>query len=82
MMCVGVWCALQMSSSAGMFREIHIPAERVRALCDYGCKITVDHNIPARRYFRSGLEMIRMANVYYDEKDFESAFVLYSKFIT
>ena len=68
--------------AAPMFAEIHDPAARVRKLCQYGCEVEVDANIPAKRYFRSGLEMIRMANVYNDEKNYESAFVLYSKFIT
>ncbi len=65
-----------------MFSEIRDPQERVRAICMYGCKVEVDPKIPPRRYFRSGLEMIRMANVYYDEKNYESAYILYSKFIT
>lgn len=66
----------------GMFTEIHDPRDRVRALCNYGCEVDVDLSIPPRRYYRSGLEMIRMANVYMDEGNLESAFVLYSKFIT
>ena len=70
------------SANPNMFSNIHDPGARVRALCEYGCQVTVDPSIPPKRYFRSGLEMIRMANVYYDEGDYESAFVLYSKFIT
>jgi STAM-binding protein len=65
-----------------MFDDIRDPSARVRALCQYGCQVVVDPSIPPKRYFRSGLEMIRMANVYCDEGDLESAFVLYSKFIT
>lgn len=57
-------------------------AERVRALCHYGCQVEVDPSIPPRRYFRSGLEMIRMANIYYEEGNIDNAFILYSKFIT
>lgn len=34
------------------------------------------------RYYRSGLEMVRMANVYYDEGNLESAYCLYLKFMT
>ncbi|VEN60022.1 unnamed protein product [Callosobruchus maculatus] len=34
------------------------------------------------RYYRSGIEMIRMANVYYDEGSLENAYVLYIKFMT
>ena len=48
----------------------------------YGCQVEVDSCIPPRRYFRSGMEMIRMANVYYDEREYEKAYILYSKFIT
>ncbi len=65
-----------------MFANIRDPSEKVRALCQYGSGVEIDPTIPAKRYFRSGLEMIRMANVYYDEGDWESAFILYSKYIT
>ncbi|XP_002741913.1 STAM-binding protein-like A [Saccoglossus kowalevskii] len=60
----------------------HDPGERVRALFNAGSKVEVDSNIPVKRYFRSGIEIIRMANVYYEEGELESAFILYSKFIT
>ncbi|XP_064618537.1 STAM-binding protein-like A isoform X2 [Lineus longissimus] len=69
-------------SDQSYFSEIHDPAARVRALCDYGCKVDVDPSIPPKRYFRSGLEMIRMANVYAEEGNYESAFILYSKYIS
>ncbi|XP_070545219.1 STAM-binding protein-like [Ptychodera flava] len=62
--------------------EAHDPGARVRALCNVGSSVDIDANIPAKRYFRSGLEIIRMANVYYDEGELESAFILYSKFIS
>ena len=65
-----------------MFDDIRDPGERVRAVCMYGCQVEVDPCIPPRRYFRSGMEMIRMANVYYDEREYEKAYILYSKFIT
>ncbi|XP_072165425.1 STAM-binding protein-like A [Diadema setosum] len=58
------------------------PSQRVRLLAEHGSAITVDHAVPIRRYFRSGQEMIRMANVYYEENNWESAFVLYSKYMT
>ena len=66
---------------AGAFAHIHDPAARVRAICEYGCDVEVDPSIPPKRYYRSGLEMVRMANVYYEEGDLEKAFILYSKFI-
>ncbi|KAM8923904.1 AMSH-like protease [Pelodytes ibericus] len=58
------------------------PEERVRALSKLGCNITINDDITPRRYFRSGVEMERMASVYLDEGNLENAFVLYNKFIT
>lgn len=34
------------------------------------------------RYYRSGLEMVRMANVYLAEGSLENAYILYMKFMT
>ncbi|XP_032168502.1 AMSH-like protease isoform X3 [Mustela erminea] len=58
------------------------PEERVRALSKLGCNITITEDITPRRYFRSGVEMERMASVYLEEGNLENAFVLYNKFIT
>ncbi|KAG8135385.1 hypothetical protein E2320_008407 [Naja naja] len=58
------------------------PEERVRALSKLGCNITINEDITPRRYFRSGVEMERMASVYLQEGNLENAFVLYNKFIT
>ncbi|XP_067857492.1 STAM-binding protein-like [Heptranchias perlo] len=58
------------------------PEERVRALTKKGSCVNVNDDVPLRRYFRSGVEMIRMASVYVDEANLESAFVLYNKYIT
>ncbi|XP_074527418.1 STAM-binding protein-like A [Halichoeres trimaculatus] len=58
------------------------PEERVRALTKKGSTVEVNDDIPPRRYFRSGMEMIRMANVYTEEGNIEHAFVLYNKYIT
>ncbi|VFV27245.1 Hypothetical predicted protein [Lynx pardinus] len=58
------------------------PEERVRALSKLGCNITITEDITPRRYFRSGVEMERMASVYMEEGNLENAFVLYNKFIT
>ncbi|XP_070466842.1 AMSH-like protease isoform X4 [Equus przewalskii] len=58
------------------------PEERVRALSKLGCNITISEDITPRRYFRSGVEMERMASVYLQEGNLENAFVLYNKFIT
>ena len=34
------------------------------------------------RYFRSGAEMLRMADVYYAESQHENAYVLYMKYLS
>lgn len=58
------------------------PSERIKKLASYSDTFEVDPSIPARRYYRSGLEMVRMANVYLDEGNLECAYVLYVKFMT
>ncbi|XP_030638053.1 STAM binding protein b [Chanos chanos] len=58
------------------------PEERVRALTKLGSTVDMNEDVPARRYFRSGMEMIRMAHVYAEEGNTEHAFVLYNKYIT
>lgn len=58
------------------------PEERVRLLTKLGSSVEVSEDVPPRRYFRSGMEMIRMASVYADEGNTEYAFILYNKYIT
>ncbi|XP_013200282.2 STAM-binding protein-like A [Amyelois transitella] len=58
------------------------PGVRVKQLANYGTMVEVDTNVPPRRYFRSGLEMVRMANVYLAEGSLENAYILYMKFMT
>ncbi|NXJ90556.1 STALP protease, partial [Corythaixoides concolor] len=58
------------------------PEERVRVLSKLGSNITINEDITPRRYFRSGVEMERMASVYMEEGNLENAFVFYNKFIT
>ncbi|XDV48383.1 hypothetical protein PO909_017803 [Leuciscus waleckii] len=58
------------------------PEERVRALTKKGSSVDMNEAVPVRRYFRSGMEMIRMAHVYGEEGNTEHAFVLYNKYIT
>lgn len=59
-----------------------LPEERVRALTKKGSSVEVNDDVPPRRYFRSGMEMIRMASIYTEEGNIEHAFVLYNKYIT
>lgn len=59
------------------------PSARVRMLAEMSAdKIHVDGSIPIKRYLRSGKEMIKMANVYFEEEDWERSFMLYNKYIT
>ncbi|KAI8424118.1 hypothetical protein MSG28_002719 [Choristoneura fumiferana] len=58
------------------------PSVRVKQLATYGAMVEVDPNVPPRRYYRSGLEMVRMANVYLAEGSLENAYILYMKFMT
>uniref|UniRef100_A0A4W6EWV4 STAM binding protein-like 1 n=1 Tax=Lates calcarifer TaxID=8187 RepID=A0A4W6EWV4_LATCA len=44
--------------------------------------VEINEDIAPRRYFRSGVEMERMAAVYLEEGSLENAYVLYTKFIT
>jgi len=56
--------------------------ERLKSLAESAADFKVDHNIPIRRYFRSGNEMIKMAEVYFSEDNLEAAYFLYLKFMT
>ncbi|XP_040202001.1 STAM-binding protein isoform X1 [Rana temporaria] len=58
------------------------PEERLRALVEKGTSVDVNDDIPLKRYYRSGVELIRMANVYTGEGNTEHAFILYNKYIT
>uniref|UniRef100_A0A3B4YX77 Secreted protein n=1 Tax=Stegastes partitus TaxID=144197 RepID=A0A3B4YX77_9TELE len=40
---------------------------RVRALGKMGCSVEINEDVAPRRYFRSGVEMERMAAVYLEE---------------
>ncbi|XP_055614066.1 STAM-binding protein [Uranotaenia lowii] len=58
------------------------PKERLRQLAAHSNSIEVDASIPIKRYYRSGMEMVRMAQVYMQEGNSPSAYILYLKFIT
>ncbi len=58
------------------------PTLRLKQLSTAANDFKVDRNTPIRRYFRSGAEMLKMANVYCAEDNLESAYVLYVKFLT
>lgn len=58
------------------------PEERVRRLIQVGSNVEVNEDVPPRRYYRSGVEILRMATVYSEEGNIENAFILYNKYIT
>uniref|UniRef100_W5KK33 STAM binding protein like 1 n=1 Tax=Astyanax mexicanus TaxID=7994 RepID=W5KK33_ASTMX len=75
--------ALKKLAAEPDYTDVSLPAvERVRALSKMGYNIEINEEIAPRRYFRSGVEMERMAAVYLEEGSLENAFVLYNKFIT
>ncbi|XP_042326955.1 STAM-binding protein [Sceloporus undulatus] len=58
------------------------PEDRVRGLIQMGSNVEVNEDVPPRRYYRSGVEIIRMASIYSEEGNTERAFILYNKYIT
>jgi len=58
------------------------PAERLRCLALAASDIKVDSRIPIRRYFRSGQEMLKMAEIYRTEGNDEASYILYMKYMT
>ena len=65
-----------------MASAVQEPALRIRSLSSRASVVNLEASIPVKRYYRSGIEMERVANVYYSEGNLEHAFILYSKFIT
>ncbi|XP_013066036.2 STAM-binding protein-like [Biomphalaria glabrata] len=57
------------------------PNERIKLLIEFGSKVEVDNTLAVKLYLRSGREMLRMANMFCDDGQLESAFILYYKFI-
>ncbi|XP_061448617.1 STAM-binding protein isoform X2 [Rhineura floridana] len=58
------------------------PEDRIRGLTQMGSCVEVNEDVPPRRYYRSGVEIIRMATIYSEEGNIERAFILYNKYIT
>jgi hypothetical protein len=57
------------------------PDKRFQKFFSFYCDVQLIDTFPIERYMRSGKELIRMANIYYQENDDFHAFVLYSRFI-
>ncbi len=62
-------------------RPVTRPEERMKVLIDKANDVTADDAIPIKRYWVSAREILRMANVYLDEKNLEKCFILYMKYI-
>ena len=58
------------------------PQSRLKQLSATAVSFGVDSNIPIRRYYRSGNEIIKMAQTYMKEENLEAAYVLYMKYLT
>lgn len=58
------------------------PRARLKSIADYASAVEIDRNIPPQRYYRSGVEMIRQADMCLKDDDLEYAYFLYLKFIT
>lgn len=58
------------------------PDKRIQELVQSSVQTLVfDNNIPIKRYFRSGKEILRMASVYKEEGNDEKVFKLYMRYI-
>ncbi|XP_025195791.1 STAM-binding protein [Melanaphis sacchari] len=57
------------------------PEKRIQQLL-LSSKVELNTNIAARKYYRSGREMISMADVYTKENNLEQAYILYMRFMT
>ncbi|KAJ6217159.1 hypothetical protein RDWZM_008316 [Blomia tropicalis] len=55
------------------------PEDRIKILVEKANDVSADDAIPIRRYWQSAKQLLRMANVYLDERDFEKCFILYMK---
>ncbi|CAH1405822.1 unnamed protein product [Nezara viridula] len=64
------------------YQRVLDPEVRLKLITKNSNTVEIDASIPPRRYYKSGLEMVRMANVYLDEGSLENAFILYMKFMT
>ncbi|KAL0111341.1 hypothetical protein PUN28_012911 [Cardiocondyla obscurior] len=58
------------------------PKERIKTLTEQASKVEIDPNIAPKRYYRTGVEMVRLANMNMQDGSYENAFTLYMKFMT
>lgn len=60
--------------------EVLPPDERFRQLQNVANSFNVDRNQPIRRYYRSGAEMVKMADTYLEEENYEKAYIVFEIF--
>ncbi|XP_022909182.1 STAM-binding protein-like A [Onthophagus taurus] len=70
-----------MLSKRGSPLQVLAPEERLKHLISYSNAVEVDPSVPPKRYYRSGVEMVRMAKSYLEEGSLENAYILYMKFM-
>ncbi|CAG0921094.1 unnamed protein product [Notodromas monacha] len=68
-----------MALTTGLSSDILEPQERMRLLTIMA-DVQVDGHIAVHKYFRSGVEMMRMAQVYEQEGKMEDAYMLYLRY--
>lgn len=56
------------------------PDERLKALLGYSGNVEIDPNVSGKFYYKSGLNMYKQFNIYYDEGSWENAFCIYLKY--
>jgi len=69
-------------SDYSQLRPVLKPEERLRKLERVGTEFKLDPQVPIRRYYKSGAEMLRMANNYYEDESLAKAYVLYHKYLS
>jgi hypothetical protein len=57
------------------------PDKRFKRFFEFYCDINVSNEFNIDKYLRSGKEMLRMADIYYREKDYLHSFILYSRYV-
>ncbi|KAK3912720.1 STAM-binding protein-like A [Frankliniella fusca] len=62
--------------------DIPNPSDILRRMAEKVSALEVDHSMAAIRYYRSGLEMVRMADMYLKQGNLKEAYILYLRFIT
>ncbi|XP_050439965.1 STAM-binding protein-like [Adelges cooleyi] len=57
------------------------PDQRLNQIFLFSSKVELNPNVAARKYYQSGIDMIRMAEVYLKDNNLEQAYILYNKFM-